>query len=132
MRDSESQPENETEPNLTAEIMEYAEKKAELMIINYAEKISLAFARFFQRIIGLLLLGSALFFGWFAVGFLLSDLIGNHAVGFALAALPLLIISFIFVNRKSAKLTEKIQAEMMQSILSGKEEENSDESGKEG
>lgn len=132
MRDSESQHTNGTEPNLAAEIKEYAEKKAELITINYAEKISLAFARFFQRIIGLLLLGSALFFGWFAVGFLLSDLIGNNAAGFALAALPLLIISFIFVNRKSVKLTEKIQAEMMQSILRGREEENGDESGKRG
>ncbi|TVQ65368.1 MAG: hypothetical protein EA360_09805 [Balneolaceae bacterium] len=129
MADPESQQKKHEQANLASEVKEYVEKRVQLITLNLAEQFSLAIAHSFQRLIGLLLFSGALFFGWFAAGFYLAELTESNPIGFALAALPLFLISFIFMKSKSKKLTEKIQAEIIQSIL---REEDRDSAGKNG
>ena len=123
MSETESQHEQQEKANLAEEIREYAEKKVELFTLSWAENISHAIARSVQRMLGLMLLGSALFFGWFALAFYLAERTGSEPAGFSLAALPLLIISILFIKWRSGRLTELIQAEIMQSLLQKNDEE---------
>ena len=42
---------------------------------------------------------------------------GNYSYGFAIVSLPFLLAGIIFINRKSKRLTEKIQAEMISKMI---------------
>jgi len=103
--------------NLTAEVKLYIEKRVELFTLSVAEQVSLIAAQSIQKIIGLLLLAGALFFLWFALGFLVGDWIGNTGLGFLIMSVPLFIAAFIFSQNKSVKLTESIQSDMIQKTL---------------
>jgi hypothetical protein len=102
---------------LEDEIREYIEKRIQLISINISEQISLMIAHSFQRLFGVLVLAMAVFFVWFAIGFFLSGLLDSHSAGFALASVPLFIIGFIFLNKKSKRFTERIQAELIGKVI---------------
>ncbi|TVQ02045.1 MAG: hypothetical protein EA359_12570 [Balneolaceae bacterium] len=118
----------EDKQDLRKEIREYAEKRVELFVITISEQISLMIAHSFQRFLGFLILAAGFLFVWFALGYLLGELIGSIGGGFAISALPLLIFGFIFSKRKSKRFTEKIQAVLMSKVLENfdKEEDESD------
>ncbi|MDX1591825.1 MAG: phage holin family protein [Balneolaceae bacterium] len=126
--------------NLTSEVRLYIEKRIELLTLTIAEQVSLIAAQTIQQIIGLLLLGGAAFFFWFALSFLLGQWIGNIGLGFLIMSVPLFIGAFIFSSRKSKKVTDSIQADILKKTLQGvnkefrreltegkKSEENSEE-----
>jgi hypothetical protein len=105
------------EKNLTAEVRLYVEKRIELFTLSIVDQISLIAAQSIQKVIGLLLLAGALFFLWFALGFLIGDWIGNTGLGFLIVSVPLFITSFIFGRQKSKKLTDSIQAELIRNTI---------------
>lgn len=107
------------------DVRQYIEKRIQLLTLNITEQVSLVLAESFQRMLGMFILSFALFFFWFAVGFFLGELIGNMSAGFAIASIPLFIIGFVLMNRKSKRVTEKVQAQLMGKVLDnlGNEEE---------
>ncbi len=111
-------------PGLTTEVRLYVEKRIELFSIEVAEKVSLLVAHSVQKLVGVLILAGAIFFLWFAVGFLISDLVGNHSLGFFLSSIPLFLFGFILSKHKSKKLTEKIQADIVGKVMENFETDN--------
>lgn len=104
--------------SLASEIRSYIEARVELLMLTVAEQISLVVAHSLQKLIGIILLISALYFICFALGFYIGGLLDNYSFGFAIVALPFLLAGVIFVNRKSKRFTEKIQAEMIGKLIS--------------
>lgn len=103
--------------NLKKDLREYVEKRAELFRLTILEEISQIVAQGVQRVAGLLLLAGAVFFAWFAFAFFLSEWLNSMSAGFALSSLPLFIIAFLFINTKSKKMTERIQASIIERTL---------------
>lgn len=107
----------EGRPKLHSEIRDYIEKRVELVSITIAEQVSLIVAKGIQRFLGLAILGAAVFFLWFGVGFLLSELIGSNSAGFAIGSIPLFLFAFIFLKKRSGIITDRIQAEIIRNVL---------------
>jgi hypothetical protein len=105
------------EKNLTSEVRLYIEKRIELFTLTFVDQISLIAAQSVQKVIGFLLLAGAVFFLWFALGFLIGDWINNTGLGFLIVSVPLFIASFVFVRQKSNKLTDSIQSELIKNTL---------------
>jgi sensor histidine kinase YesM len=105
------------EKNLTSEVRLYIEKRIELFTLTFVDQISLIAAQSVQKVIGFLLLAGAVFFLWFALGFLIGDWIDNTGLGFLIVSVPLFIASFVFVRQKSNKLTDSIQSELIKNTL---------------
>jgi hypothetical protein len=103
--------------NIVAELRLYVEKRIELISLTISEQVSLIAARSIQQLIGILLIAAGAFFLWFGVGFLTGDLINNTGLGFLIASIPVLLFGYIFLNQKSAKITENIQAELIHNIM---------------
>ncbi len=71
-----------------------------------------------QRVVGILLLAGAVLFAWFAFSFLLSEWLNSMSAGFAISSLPLFLTAILFMNTKSKKMTERIQASIIDRVLS--------------
>jgi hypothetical protein len=69
-----------------------------------------------QKFIGLLFLSFGAVFLWIALGFFLGDLLNSQALGFFLAALPLLILGTVFYKKSSKNIERKIQADIIEMI----------------
>ena len=117
--------------SLAAEIRAYIEARVQLLSLTIAEQISLVVALSVQKMIGIILLGTALYFICFALGFYLGELLDSYSLGFGIVAFPFLIAGFIFVKQKSKRFTEKIQADLINKIIqeedSSEEEKNKDD-----
>ena len=107
----------EKKESLGSDIRSYIETRIELLLLSVAEQISRVIAHSVQKLIGIILLISAVYFICFAVGFYIGDLLGNYSYGFAIVSLPFLLAGIIFINRTSKRLTEKIQAEMISKMM---------------
>jgi hypothetical protein len=108
--------------HLGRDLRQYIEKRIQLLSLTISEQVSLVIAQSFQKLAGLLLFSSAILFLWLAVAFFLADFFGNTGLGFLTASIPLFIAGFIFINTKSEKLTERIQAELVVKVMEGIEQ----------
>lgn len=102
---------------ITKEVRRYIEKRMELFALSIGEQLSLIMADSIQRVIGILLVAGGLFFAWFALGYYLGDLFEDQALGFLGAAIPLLLIGFIFMRIKPVSITRKIQSGILKEFL---------------
>jgi len=102
---------------ITKEARRYIEKRLELFALSIGEQVSRIVADSIQRLIGILLVTGGLFFAWFALCYYLSDLLGNQALGFLSASIPLLLIGFIFMRIKPNSITRKIQAGILKNFM---------------
>ncbi len=118
----------EDKQDLKDEIHEYVEKRVELIVLTISDQISMMIAHSLQRFIGFLILVFGMLFIWFAIGYSIGEIIGSIGGGFAISALPLFIFGFIFIKRKSKRLTEKIQAGLMSKVLENFDNEEDNES----
>ncbi|WP_340103074.1 phage holin family protein [Rhodohalobacter sp. 8-1] len=98
------------------DIRKYVENRIELFSITVAEQIAFTVSTSIQKFIGLLFLSFGIVFLWIALGFFLGELLNSQALGFFLASLPLLILGFIFYNRSSKNLEQKIQSDIIEKI----------------
>lgn len=105
------------EESLTEEIRSYIEKRIELLILTITERISSIIAHSFQKFIGMVLLGFALYFICLALGFYLGELLGNYSYGFAIVSVPFFLFGFILLKRISKRITEKIQADIIEKMM---------------
>jgi hypothetical protein len=103
--------------SLTNEIRSYVEKRIQLLILTITERVSHVIAHSLQRLMGMILLGFALYFVCLALGFYLGELLGNFSYGFGIVSLPFLLVGFILIKRKSKRVTEKIQADIIEKMI---------------
>jgi hypothetical protein len=103
--------------SLTNEIRSYVEKRIQLLILTITERVSHVIAHSLQRLMGMILLGFALYFVCLALGFYLGELLGNFSYGFGIVSLPFLLVGFILLKRKSKRVTEKIQADIIEKMI---------------
>lgn len=108
--------EENQEESLTNEIRSYVEKRVQLLILTVTERASSIIAHSVQKLMGMVLLGFALYFFCLALGFYLGELLGNYSYGFAIVSAPFLLIGFILLKRKSKRITEKIQADIIEKM----------------
>jgi uncharacterized membrane protein YbaN (DUF454 family) len=99
-----------------AEIRKYVENRIELFSITVAEQIATAISASIQKFLGLLFLSFGAVFLWIALGFFLGELLNSQALGFFLAALPLLLLGIILYNRSSKNLENRIQRDVIKKI----------------
>lgn len=99
-----------------ADVRKYVENRIELLSISIAEQIATAVSASIQKFVGLLFLSFGAAFLWIALGFFLGELLNSQALGFLIAALPLLIVGFIFYNRSSKNLEYRIQRDIIKKI----------------
>jgi membrane protein implicated in regulation of membrane protease activity len=109
--------ESTKESTLRDDIRLYIEKRIQLISIIVSEQVSLMIAHSFQRLVGILLLAGAFLFAWIALAFYLGGLVDSVSAGFAIASVPLFILGTILFNRKSKRITERIQAELIGKVL---------------
>lgn len=107
------------------DLREYVEKRFELLALSLSEQLSLIIAHAFQRFIGVLVLALAFITLWFGVAYFLGELIGRISAGFAISSVPLLIAGFILFNQKSTRLTERIQANLIEKVIQNFDKEKS-------
>lgn len=99
-----------------AEIKKYVENRIELFSITVAEQIAAAISASIQKFLGLLFLSFGAAFLWIALAFFLGELLNSQALGFFLAALPLLFAGIILYKRSSKNLENKIQRDIIKKI----------------
>ncbi len=121
---SEEEPGMDHTKNLKKDLREYVEKRAELFRLTILEETSLLVAQGIQRVTGILLLAGAVFFAWFAFSFLISELLNSMSAGFAISSLPLFLLAILFMNKKSKKMTERIQAGLIDRALKSLEKKS--------
>lgn len=117
--DSNEQPREKTTSNRISpgpDIRQYVENRIELFSLSVAEQIAMTVSTSIQKFVGLLFLSFGAVFLWIALGFFLGELLNSQALGFLLAALPLLILGFILYSRSSKSLEEKIQTDIIKKI----------------
>lgn len=117
--DSNEQPREKTSSNRISpgpDIRQYVENRIELFSLSVAEQIAMTVSTSIQKFVGLLFLSFGAVFLWIALGFFLGELLNSQALGFLLAALPLLILGFILYSRSSKSLEEKIQTDIIKKI----------------
>src|SRR6056297_929023 len=99
-----------------ADVRKYVENRIELFSITIAEQIATAISASIQKFVGLLFLSFGAAFLWIALGFFLGELLESQALGFFLAALPLLFAGIILYKRSSKNLENKIQRDIIRKI----------------
>lgn len=118
---------NYQKQSLKNDIHEYIEKRIQLVTFVIAEQISLIIANSFQRLLGMLMLSGAICFLFFALAIYLGNLLNSLSAGFAIVSVPLLIGGLLFFNKKSKKITEKIQAEIIGKVMENFESKKENE-----
>ena len=108
---------NGRKKGLSKELRQYIEKRIELLSLTITERVSRIVAESFQHIMGMFILSFALFFLWFAVGFFMGDLVGSLSAGFAISSLPLFIVGFLLLNGRSKKITDIVQAQLINRVF---------------
>ncbi len=122
--------EENQEESLTSEIRSYVEKRVQLLILTISERVSNIIANSVQKIMGMVLLCFAIYFIFLALGFYIGELLGNYSYGFAIVSSPFLLFGFILLKRKSNRITEKIQADIIEKMMVDVDEATDDDSTK--
>jgi len=99
-----------------ADVRKYVENRIELFSITVAEQIAAAISASIQKFVGLLFLSFGAVFLWIALGFFLGELLDSQALGFFLAALPLVLIGFILYNKSLKSIEHRIQRDIINKI----------------
>ncbi len=100
----------------------YVEKRLELFTITISEQVASILAESIHRIAGFLILGAGLMIFWFAIGYLLGELLESVWLGFLISSIPLILFGLLFVNLRPKWLTRKIQSDMVEQILNSIDE----------
>ncbi len=107
---------NERIKNMTREIKHYGETRLELMILNMSEKAAYLIGQSVQQLAGYAILGIGLVFGLTALAIYLGELLGQRWAGYAIVAVPFIILGLYFVISKPKSMTARIQAQIMEEL----------------
>jgi hypothetical protein len=99
------------------DVRQYVEKRLELFAMTISEQVSFILADSIQRLIGILLISCGFLIAWFALSYLVSELVGSYSLGFFISSLPLIIGGMIFLKVKPKSVTRVIQAGIIHEVM---------------
>ena len=102
---------------ITTELREYFETRIDLMVLDISESVTRWLGIHIQKLIGYTILGVGLVFASIALAIYLGELLGHPAIGYAIIALPLLLIGLFFAFSKPKGIARNIQNQFMAEIL---------------
>ncbi|MEX1011370.1 MAG: hypothetical protein WDZ29_04845 [Balneolaceae bacterium] len=105
----------------------YFERRFELLVLSIAENVSLIFTHLIQRLTGIIVFSTGLFFAWLALGFFLAEWVESYAFGFFISSLPLILIGYIFMKVSPVFISRRIHGEIMREVISRFDEFREDE-----
>lgn len=108
---------------LSYELREYIETRIDLLVLNVSDQVTNWISVSIQKIIGFSIIGSGLLFAMIALAIYVGDLLGNEAIGFALVAIPLLLIGLLLAISKPFGIAKNIQKQLMAGVLESLEDE---------
>jgi len=109
---------------LSSELREYIETRIDLFVLNLSDQITHWISISIQKIIGFSTIGSGLLFGMIALAIYLGDVLNNEALGFAIIALPLILIGLILAFSKPFGIANTIQKQLMVGVLESLEDKS--------
>ena len=99
------------------ELKDYVETRFELLVLNISDKVTMWIGEAIQQLVGFAVLGLGLLFAMIALGFYVSELVSNQALGFAIVSAPVLLIGLIMVLIKPKGIARGIQSQFMAEVL---------------
>ena len=102
---------------VTSELREYLETRIDLLVLDVSERVTRWLGIHIQKLIGYSILGVGLVFASIAMAVYLGDLLGHPAIGYAILAVPMLLIGMIFIFSKPRGIARNIQNQFMAEIL---------------
>ncbi len=109
---------------LSSEFREYIETRIDLLVLNVSDQVTSWISISIQKIIGFSIIGSGLLFGMIALAIYLGDVLSNEALGFAIIALPLILIGLVLAFSKPFGIANTIQKQLMVGVLESLEEKS--------
>ena len=98
------------------DLIDYVEGRLQLLALQGIESLSAMVTKLVQKVTSLIFLLLATLFLMFAAAFLIGEWLDSLALGFALVALPFLILGFYFHRSQSKTLTAKIEREVFKAF----------------
>lgn len=95
----------------------YLEKRIELFMLGFVERLTFLLADAIQRIAGLVIFSLGAFFLWFALSFIVGDWVNSDALGFLITSIPLLLGGGMFLWIQPGRIRRMIQAGMIRQFL---------------
>lgn len=114
---------------ISADLKRYIEKRIELLTLNIGEHISRWIAQSVQKVMGVLLLITALGFLLFALAIYLGEVLGSRSLGYVIVALPMIVAGCMFYYLKPRAMTERLQNLFESELIRAIEEERHKEDG---
>ncbi|MEQ9308818.1 MAG: hypothetical protein RLN90_05135 [Balneolaceae bacterium] len=108
---------------LSYELREYIETRIDLLVLNVSDQVTNWISVSIQKIIGFSIIGSGLLFAMIALAIYVGDLLDNEAIGFALVAIPLLLMGLLLAISKPFGIAKNIQKQLMAGVLESLEDE---------
>ena len=108
---------------VSSELREYFETRLNLLVIEVGESVTRWIGTHIQKLIGYTILGVGLVFASLALAIYLGELFNHPAIGYAIIALPLLLIGLIYVVAKPMGIAKSIQNQFMSELLEALEDE---------
>lgn len=101
---------------LKRDLTEYLEARLQLIALKGVESLTSLLTKLVQKITTLVFSLIALLFLMIAAAFQIGEWLDSTALGFALIALPFLILGIYFHHTRSKTLSSKIEKELFQAI----------------
>lgn len=109
---------------LTTELKEYFEIKLNLAVLNIGEQLAKLIGESVQKLFGYIIIGVGSFFGLIALAIYLGEVLDNEAIGYAIIAIPLLVIGLFLILTKG--IANGIKNKFMNEILKTLEDDKSE------
>lgn len=117
---------------ISADLKNYIEKRAELLLLNIGEQVSGWMAETTHRLTGIFLLFGGFSFLLVALAIYLGELLGNRSLGYVLVSVPLLVLGFLFYFLKPKSMLESLKDRFEEDFIealsqNGREGESDDQ-----
>lgn len=110
--------------NVTHELKDYIETKLELTLLNFGDRVSFWIGKSIQSLVGYTILTIGLVFAMFALAIYLGELLDEMWAGYAIVAIPFVVVGLVFVIFKPKSIVRSIQDQILAEFINSLDEEN--------
>tara|TARA_R110002096_G_scaffold87831_1_gene201424 strand:- start:15404 stop:15817 length:414 start_codon:yes stop_codon:yes gene_type:complete len=112
--------------NVTKDLKSYIEARMELLVLNGSEKATQILGQTVQQLFVISIVMIGLLFTLLGLGFYLGELLESNAYGFFLIGAITLFFGILLLIFKPKGIAQKVQAQFMEEILAGLEDQNTE------
>ena len=110
--------------NVSKDLKSYIEARIELLVLNGGEKATQIIGQAVQQLFVLSIVLIGLLFSLIALGFYLGEVLNSNAYGFPIIGALFLVIGLLLLLIKPKGIAKKVQAQFMEEVLAGLEDQN--------